>query len=188
MGSIAVMAEVYALRPQLHKLTLARMEYRLRDVCEADFETILSLNESEVPQVGSVDLVKLRWFARHAAYFRVAARDTTIGAYLVGLRPGTTYASPNYRWFCERYADFAYVDRVAVAEYARRQRLASRLYEDFAASVADSVPVMTCEVNIRPPNETSLRFHRELGFEQVGSLESEDGSKAVAMLLKPLDQ
>lgn len=182
------MAEVYALRPQLHKLTLASMEYRLRDVCEADLEAILRLNELEVPHVGSIDLAKLQWFAQHAAYFRVADRDGTIGAYLVGLRPGTTYASPNYRWFCERYADFAYVDRVAVAEYARRQRLASRLYADFAASVAESVPVMTCEVNIRPPNETSQRFHRELGFEQVGSLESEDGSKAVAMLLKPLDQ
>ena len=164
------------------------MEHQLRDVCEADLEAILSLNESEVPHVGSVDLAKMQWFAEHATYFRVADCDGEIGAYLVGLRPGTTYASPNYRWFCDRYPEFAYVDRVAVAEHARRQRLASRLYADFAASVAGLVPIMTCEVNIRPPNETSLRFHRGLGFQQVGSLESEDGSKAVAMLAKQLDQ
>jgi predicted GNAT superfamily acetyltransferase len=164
------------------------MEYELRDVCAADLESVLRLNESEVPHVGSIGLPNLRWFTAHAAYFRVAADGDAIGAYLVGLRPGTTYASPNYRWFCERYADFAYVDRVAVAEYARRQGLASRLYADFAAKVVDSVPVMTCEVNIRPPNETSLCFHREMGFEQVGSLESEDGSKTVAMLVKRLDQ
>ena len=164
------------------------MEYRLRDVREADLEAVLRLNESEVPHVGSVDREKMRWFAAHAAYFRVAERGGTIGAYLVGLRPGTTYASPNYRWFCDRYADFAYVDRVAVAEFARRQRLASRLYADFAATVSGSAPVMTCEVNIRPPNETSLRFHRELGFEQVGSLESDGGNKAVALLVKRLDQ
>ncbi len=164
------------------------MEYRLRDVREADLETILRLNESEVPHVGSVDLAKMQWFAEHAVYFRVADRDGTIGAYLVGLRPGTTYASPNYRWFCDRYDDFAYVDRVAVATFARRRRLATRLYDDFAATVSGSVPIMTCEVNIRPPNETSLRFHRELGFEQVGSLESEDRSKAVALLMKQLDQ
>ena len=188
MGSIAVMAELYALRPRLHNSRLGSMEYRLRNVCKADLEPILRLNESEVPHVGSIDLAKLEWFAEHAAYFRVAARGESIGAYLVGLRPGTCYASPNYRWFCERYADFAYVDRVAVAEYARRQRLASRLYADFAATVIDAAPVMTCEVNIRPPNESSLRFHRQLGFEQVGSLESEDGAKAVAMLVKRLGQ
>lgn len=164
------------------------MEFRLRDVCEADLDAVLRLNESEVPHVGRVDRDRMLWFAEHATYFRVADRGGTLGAYLVGLRPGTAYASPNYRWFCDRYDDFAYVDRVAVAEFARRQGLGSRLYADFAATVSGSAPIMTCEVNIRPSNETSLRFHQELGFEQVGSLESEDGKKAVAMLVKKLDQ
>ena len=45
---------------------------------------------------------------------------------------------------------------------------------------------MTCEVNVRPVNESSMEFHRRLGFEQVGSLKSDDGSREVAMLLKRL--
>ena len=45
---------------------------------------------------------------------------------------------------------------------------------------------MTCEVNIRPPNPSSLDFHRRLGFEQVGSLASDSDDKEVAMLLKQL--
>ena len=164
------------------------MEFQIRNVCEADLEAVLRLNESEVPHVGSIDMERVRWFAEYAAYFRVATAEDRIGAYLIGLRPGTSYMSPNYRWFCGRYPDFAYVDRIAVAKWSRRRGIASRLYDDFASTVAGSVDVMTCEVNLRPPNESSMRFHRRLGFEQVGALESEDGSKAVAMLAKQLVQ
>lgn len=163
------------------------MGFHIRDVREEDLEAILDLNESEVPHVGSVTLEQMRWFHEHAAYFRVAADGPVLGAYLVGMRPGSGYASPNYRWFCERYADFAYVDRVAVASNFRRQRLASRLYTDFATSVGGTVDVMTCEVNVRPANDASMDFHRRLGFEQVGTLESADGAKTVALLAKPLD-
>ena len=162
------------------------MEIIIRDVAAQDLDAVLSLNQSEVPHVGSVDIERMHWFATNAHYFRVALKDDSIAAYLIGLRPGTRYASPNYLWFCDRYADFAYVDRVAVAEFGRRLGLASRLYDDFAASLPDTVEVMTCEVNLRPPNESSMRFHQQLGFRQVGSQTTEGGSKEVAMLAKQL--
>ena len=162
------------------------MAYKIRDVRDTDLNAVLILNQSEVPHVGSIDLDRMRWFAKNADYFRVAVEDNTISAYLVGLRPGSSYDSLNYRWFCERYADFAYVDRVAVAENARREGLASRLYEDFAASVPASVEFMTCEVNVRPPNESSMRYHKRQGFEQVGSRVFDNGDKEVAMLAKAL--
>ena len=158
----------------------------IRDVAGQDLDAVLSLNQSEVPHVGSVDLDRMRWFTRHASHFRVATAGSEIAGFLVGFRPGTTYGSPNYRWFCDRYGDFAYVDRVAVAEFARRSGLASQLYEDFAAAMPASVGVMTCEVNVRPPNESSMTFHTRLGFRQVGTLASDDGAKEVAMLLKDL--
>ena len=162
------------------------MHIIIRDVSDFDLDAVLSLNQAEVPHVGSVDPEKMRWYADHATYFRVAMADSRLAAYLVGFRPGTPYTSPNYRWFCEHYDDFAYVDRIAVASPARRTGLASRMYADFAAAMPDSVNIMTCEVNIRPPNPSSMDFHRRLGFEQVGSLISADGEKEVAMLLKSL--
>jgi predicted GNAT superfamily acetyltransferase len=152
----------------------------------SDLQKVLELNQAEVPHVGSIDLDKMHWFAANATYFRVIRRGTDIAAYLVGMRPGTDYTSPNYRWFCHRYEDFGYIDRVAVAASARRLGLATRLYEDFAESVQGSTDILTCEVNVRPSNESSMRFHRELGFQQVGSLESQGGRKEVAMLLKKL--
>jgi len=162
------------------------MDFIIRDVAESDIDAVLTLNQSEVPHVGSVDLPKMLWYASHASYFRVVVDGARIAAYLVGFRPGADYESPNYRWFCEHYDDFAYVDRVAVAQFARRHGIASRLYDDFAAFVPASVPLMTCEVNIRPPNISSMTYHERLGFRQVGSQITEGGDKEVAMLAKDL--
>jgi len=162
------------------------MEFVIVDVEPAGLEPVLALNESEVPALGKVDLDQMAWFAENANYFRVAMSDDRLAAFLVGLRRGTRYQSPNYRWFCERYDDFAYVDRVAVAADFRRHGLASRLYADFAAAMPASVGVMTCEVNIRPPNDESMRFHERLGFRQVGTQATENGAKEVALLAKTL--
>lgn len=162
------------------------MPVPLRDVVAADLDAVLSLNDAVVPAVNRVDIEKMRWFADHAAYFRVADDSERLTAFLIGLRPGTDYDSPNYRWFCRHYADFGYVDRVAVADHARRCGLATRLYDDFRHSLPAEVSVMTCEVNLRPPNESSMRFHERMGFRQVGSQETEGGNKQVALMERPL--
>ena len=162
------------------------MAVLIEDVSKNDLAEILALNESEVPHVGRVDIERMHWFAENATYFRVARVDQQLGAFLIGLRPGTSYKSLNYGWFCDRYKDFAYVDRIAVATTGRRLGLASSMYDDFAAAMPPSVNVMTCEVNLQPPNESSMQFHTHLGFREVGTLSSEDGSKKVALLLKDL--
>jgi len=149
-----------------------------------DLADVLALNQAEVPHVGTVDIEQMHWFAEHAACFRVARLDDGLAGFLIGLRPGTDYQSENYRWFCEHYPDFAYVDRVAVAIPARRHGVASALYQDFAASVPASVKLMTCEVNLDPPNDTSMRFHERLGFRQVDTLSHDAGKKIVALLVK----
>lgn len=158
----------------------------IRDIQESDLDAVLNLNEAEVPHVGSADGRKMRWYADNAAYFRVAVDGDRLASYLVGFRPGSDYRSPNYRWFCDHYVDFGYVDRVAVAPFARRTGLASRMYEDFAATLPGSAGILTCEVNERPPNPSSMAFHRRQGFRKVGSLVSGDGAKEVAMLVKEL--
>jgi len=164
----------------------APMDLIIRDIADSDLDAVHDLNQSEVPHVGSVDLEKMRWYAAYADYFRVVFRHGRLAAYLVGFGPDSSYTSPNYRWFCERYDEFAYVDRIVVAEFARRSGLATILYDDFAATLPESVPIMTCEVNIRPPNELSMTYHRRLGFDQVGTLVSGNGSKKVALLAKKL--
>jgi hypothetical protein len=162
------------------------MSFSIRDFRATDLDAVLELNESVVPAVNSLSADKMRWFAGIAPYYRVAADDEGVGAFLIGLGAGVPYESLNYQWFSSRYESFGYVDRVAVAKRARRCGLASALYEDFSATLTGRVPVLLCEVNIRPPNEMSMRFHKQLGFVQVGAQETEAGGKEVALLEKRL--
>ena len=47
-------------------------------------------------------------------------------------------------------------------------------------------PVMCLEVNLDPPNEPSLAFHRARGYTEVGRREC--GGRLVLMLAKRLDR
>ncbi|MGI9248585.1 MAG: GNAT family N-acetyltransferase [Woeseiaceae bacterium] len=155
---------------------------KIMAVTADDLDEVLHLNEVSVPHVSRIDLEKMRWFANHAHYFRVVKQEGQLAGFLIGLRAGLPYDSPNYRWFSENYDDFGYVDRVAVAPTAWRLGIASRLYRDFAATLRGSVDVMTCEVNIRPPNESSMRYHEHHGFARVATQETEGGKKEVALM------
>ena len=155
---------------------------QITDVKPGDLNNVLRLNDDSVPHVSRIDLAQMEWFASTAHYFRVARHEQQLAGFLIGLRPGLSYASPNYRWFSENYADFGYVDRVAVSATARRMGIASRLYQDFAVSLRGEVDVMTCEVNIRPANESSMQYHKQFGFVQVGTQQTEGGKKEVALL------
>lgn len=162
------------------------VNYTLRDVRDDELDAVLALNETSTPAVNSISIEKMRWFRNEAAYFRVCIDGDDLGAFMIGMRPGTSYDSPNYRWFCRHYDDFGYIDRVAVSRHARRLGLATRLYDDFRSSLPGNVAVMTCEVNLKPPNESSMEFHRRRGFRQVGTQETEDAAKEVALLEKRL--
>lgn len=164
-----------------------QIEFTLRNVETADLPAVLRLNKAVVPAVNDIGYEQMQWFAEHAAYFRVAGSRHGVLAFLIGMRAGTRYASPNYRWFCDQYEDFGYIDRVAVAENARRLGLATTMYRDFESSLPDCVPVLTCEVNVRPLNESSMRFHERYGFKQVAQQVIDDGGKEVALLAKGLN-
>jgi predicted GNAT superfamily acetyltransferase len=159
----------------------------IADVNESMLTAILAMNDAEIPRLGPADREKLAWFAAHACRFRVALAASQPVGFLVGLRPGLDYASPNYRWFEERYPEFGYIDRVAVHPDWRRRGIAARLYADFEAALPTSVPCMTCEVNIDPPNPASLGFHERMGFRAVGKQFVDGGRKEVALMVRFLE-
>lgn len=164
------------------------MSINIRNVREADLEATLALNEAVLPHVNSLTLERMSWFAEFADYFRVADEDGKIAGMLVGFRPGSPYESAFYRWFCENFPDFAYIDRIAVAADARRSGIARKLYFDFEECFRDSVPALACEVNLLPSNTTSVAFHQSMGFEQVEHAIIEPGVREVARLLKRLGE
>ena len=99
---------------------------------------------------------------------------------------GLGYESLNYRWLSERYDRFAYIDRIAVAEAARGRRIGEALYTAAIEAFAGNRPVLLAEVNLEPPNPGSLRFHKRLGFREVGERWEADRSKGVVYLERTL--
>lgn len=117
----------------------------------------------------------------------VAEREGERAAFMVLLRPGSSYGSDNYRWFEQRFDRHLYVDRVAVSASAWRRGVGRALYAaalDLARELGELR--LTAEVNEAPPNPESLAFHHALGFRTLLVRPSESG-KVVAMLERPLE-
>jgi len=160
---------------------------RIRAVGPGDLARVETLNVAAIPHVNGIPRDLFERFRRQAAYFRVAERDGEIVGFLVALTPDADYASPNFLWFRERYDSFLYIDRIVVDEVARGSGLGTLFYRDLERVAREhDIPRLTCEVNLRPPNEGSLRFHERFGFEVVGRLETEGGAKEVALMVCPV--
>lgn len=162
-------------------------DMHLRDATHDDLETLRVLNEQSIPHVNSLTTDEFEWFLRVGDHFRVAEIKGSTAGFLLGLRPGLDYGSLNYAWFCHRYDDFLYIDRLAVDTRWRRRGIASALYADLErrAQVLGT-PLLACEVNLRPRNESSLAFHERHGFNEVGRQDTEGGCKTVRLMIKPL--
>ncbi|MCH7789272.1 MAG: GNAT family N-acetyltransferase [Acidobacteria bacterium] len=155
----------------------------IRDMAAADVESILEFNSDAVPAVSSLDNAGLEALVVQARCVLVAEDDFGPCGFLIGLGPGCRYASENYAWFSQRYEEFNYVDRIVVAQRSRSEGIGENLYDVFAADARSrGVGVMLAEVNTRPRNEGSLRFHARYGFVEVGAQDTEGGTKSVAML------
>ncbi|HLU41752.1 MAG TPA: GNAT family N-acetyltransferase [Microthrixaceae bacterium] len=153
-----------------------------------DLDEVLDLNERCTPHVGPVDRDRLAAIVGESSLALVARDAAGLAGFVIVLGPGAGYDSPNYRWFAERYEDFRYVDRIAVDPARHRGGLGRRLYQEvFDHARAEGSPVVTCEVNLEPPNPVSQRFHASLGFTEVGRQDTYGGTVVVQLLERRVD-
>lgn len=154
----------------------------IRDARPADFPQILALNQQSVDALSPLDGNRLQALHADAAYHRVYDSAERAAAFLLVLREGIAYDSPNYRWFAQRYPAFLYVDRIVVATELRGRGVGRLLYEDLLEFAARSgAGLITCEYDIEPPNVASQRFHDSFGFREVGTQIVGASSKRVSL-------
>jgi uncharacterized protein len=161
----------------------------IRDLTPQDHAAVLAINNATYPAMNRLDAAALAGIVAVCAYARVVEVDGQVQAFLLGLPPGADYASDNYAWFSARYADFLYVDRIAVHPAAQNAGYGARLYDDMAVFAHGRWPCILAEVNALPPNPGSARFHARQGFAVVGELEHPfDGeyAKRTTMLCRAL--
>ena len=161
--------------------------YKLRNILEDDLSEIFQINEASIPAVNTVSIDEFKWFLSKKTYFKCAEdEDRNICGFLLALPPGLDYESLNYKWFSSRYSNFAYIDRIAIKESSKRKGIGSNLYKDLESSIKDKYDLIACEFNIKPLNETSKKFHKKLGYENVGYQYTENGIKLVSLMIKKL--
>jgi predicted GNAT superfamily acetyltransferase len=156
----------------------------IRNIMAADVPALLALNNAEAERVNALTEAGLKSLLASA----FAARMTTDGqAFLIAFDHATPPQGPNHAWFTARESYFAYIDRIVVSPAARGKGVARALYEDLAAiAKAEMTNLLTCEVNLDPPNPESMAFHEKLGFTACGEAVDRRTGKRVQYLRKPI--
>ena len=160
---------------------------RIREARREDFAPVLALNAESVHFTSPLDTSRLRHLHAQAAYHRVAEVGGVVVAFLLALREGADYDSPNYLWFARNYPRFLYIDRIVVARAKHGRGIGAVLYDDVIAfAAANGIAQLTCEFDLDPPNPGSARFHQRYGFREVGRQRVGGGKKQVSLQVREI--
>ena len=155
----------------------------IRAMSTSDLEAVWAINQENVPAVGEETLEDLAKVHEQCAIALVAEASGSIAGFCMVLLPDADYGSPNFKFFCERLDDFIYLDRVAVTSDFQGKGIGAALYNE-VEKLSDAT-WFALEVNTKPRNEGSLRFHAREGFVQMEELETRPG-KMVSLMVKKL--
>ncbi|MAF56948.1 GNAT family N-acetyltransferase [Ponticaulis sp.] len=137
-----------------------------------DFDAVYKINAASTPGVSEETPDDLRTIVGLGTCLIAEGDDGQVLGFLNLIPPGTTaYKSLNLRWF-EAWLEtnpvkLNYVDRIALTPEARGKGVGPQLYKA-AFEHSEGCDAIGCEVNTAPDNPGSHRFHKRLGFAEVG--------------------
>ena len=148
----------------------------LRDATPTDLDLMREINQANVPAVGSATLEHLGHLVAESSIALISTGgvddgDHDVAGFCIVMGPGADYDSVNYVWFMEHHPTAMYLDRVAFGDRFQGRGLGGEMYAAVDERMRRDHPDatgLTLEVNVDPPNEPSLAFHRKLGFVEIG--------------------
>ena len=165
----------------MHILTLSKPP------SEKEVKEMHVINQENVPELGGLSELEDFWArVNWSKVIFVYKYEDVIKAFVLCMREGQTYNSPNYEYISSRFNKFLYVDRIAVQKQFRRKGIAEKIYTKVIDKGKENNLDVLCEVNTKPSNKTSMAFHNKMGFEEIGTNDFEKNS--VVYLRRPCDK
>ena len=151
---------------------------------ENEVEEMHLINQENIPELGDVpELEDFKLRVNWSENIFVYTHEDIIKAFVLCMREGQDYNSPNYQYISSRFQNFLYVDRIAVQEELRGKGIGEKIYSTVIDKGKENNLDILCEVNTRPLNEPSIAFHQKMGFEEIGTNDFEKNS--VVYLRRP---
>ena len=149
-----------------------------------DVEIISSpykINHQQVPKVGSVSLEEfINLIKISDISYGIIEKGICLG-FVICLREDTRYQSINYKFFQKRHKSFLYIDRIVIETKSQSSGIGSILYKKLL-SFKEKINIPICaEVNIDPPNDLSIYFHKKHGFSKIIESTIKEGYSVVYM-------
>ena len=158
----------------------------IRPFAATDRSDILRLNEESVSVLSPMDGQRFDLLEKQARLVWVAEKNRVIAGFIMGFDEHSSYDSTNYGWFKTRFTGFLYVDRIVIDREFRGLGIGQLIYSELDKWASGSgIDCLVAEVDIEPPNQPSLEFHRVHGFVEVGQ-NSTSPNKCVSMQRKSL--
>ncbi len=163
----------------------------VRNIVSTDVTRVLEINNANTPGVSELTMTELEADLNHALHALTIENEFgEVCAFCITFDQGAPDAGANHRWFSERYESFVYLDRIAIDSNHQNHGLGAQLYRAVEQKMLQSAEhsMLCCEVNLEPPNPGSLRFHKRIGFIEVGQSIPEDANYRVSYLSKSLSE
>ena len=137
------------------------------------------LNEKNVPNVGTKSLDGFINLVENSDYNECILKNNEVVGYVVCFQDNENTINymheikhKNFNEIENRVSNFLYIDRVAVDDEHRKNKLGTSLYEntlDFAKK--NFINNLTAEINLLPSiNTPSFNFHKNFGFIEIDSV------------------
>jgi len=163
-------------------------ELKIRDIAPDDHRLIVELNAKVVKWTSPMSEGQLQKLIALATYQKVLTANSQVVGFLLAMAQGSLYENDNFRWFDARYKNFLYIDRVVIDSSVVDSGLGTFFYRDVISHAdMESFECLVCEYSLNPTNETSMFFHRKMGFQEVGIRRLRNSGKEVSLQLRSLE-
>ena len=162
-----------------------------RNIEIADLARVLEINNANTPGVSELTMSELETDIKNCLHaLAIDNEKGEVCAFCITFDQGAPDAGVNHQWFSERYKSFVYLDRIAIDSNHQNHGLGAKLYQAVEQKMLQSAEhsMLCCEVNLEPPNPGSLRFHKRIGFTEVGQSIPEYANYRVSYLSKSLSE